>query len=98
MTGLTELERLNFYETVILNPYILVVPFYSQVQLLCSEGHVLYGGARGGGKTEASLMEVLEYVSYLDWKAGIFRLTFSYLSLPGAIMDLTLEWLYQNKN
>ena len=83
----------NFYETVLLNPFIPVVPFYQQMMLLFSRGRVLYGGTRGGGKTEASLMGALQYVEYRNWKVGIFRLTYSDLSVPGAIMDRTLEWL-----
>ena len=83
----------NFYETVLLNPFIPVVPFYQQMMLLFSRGRVLYGGARGGGKTEASLMGALQYVEYSNWKVGIFRLTYPDLSVPGAIMDRALEWL-----
>lgn len=94
--SLNDDEKDNFYDTVILNPYIPVVPFYNQILLLFSHGSVLYGGARGGGKTEASLMGALQYVDFSDWKAGIFRLTFPDLSVPGAIMDRALDWLYEN--
>lgn len=61
-----------------------------------SRGSALYGGARGGGKTEASLMGALQYVEFGEWKAGIFRLTFPDLSVPGAIMDRALTWLHEN--
>ena len=89
-------EKDNFYETVILNPYIPVVPFFNQILLLFTDGSVLYGGARGGGKTEASLIGALQYVDYPQWKVGIFRLTFPDLSVPGAIMDRALDWLHEN--
>lgn len=89
-------ERDNFYETIILNPYIPTVPFFNQILLICSNGSALYGGARGGGKSEANLMGALQYVEFPDWKAGIFRLTFKDLSVPGAIMDRCLKWVHKN--
>ena len=86
----------NFYDTIILNPYIPVVPYLSQLLLLFSKGSVLFGGARGGGKSEACLIGALQYVEFPEYKAGIFRLTFSDLSVPGAIMDRALSWLKDN--
>lgn len=86
----------NFYDTIILNPYIPVVPYFSQLLLLFSKGSVLFGGARGGGKSEACLVGALQYVEFPEYKAGIFRLTFADLSVPGAIMDRALSWLYEN--
>ncbi len=91
-------EKDNFYHTVILNPYIPVVPFFNQILLLISHGNVLYGGARGGGKTEASLIGALQYVEHSQLKVGIFRLTYSDLSVPGAIMDRAIDWLHKDKN
>lgn len=91
-------EKDNFYDTVILNPYIPVVPFFQQILLLVTHGSTLYGGARGGGKTEASLIAALQYVDYPQWKAGIFRLTYPDLSAPGAIMDRALDWLSKDRN
>ena len=95
--SLTIDEKDNFYETIILNPYIPVVPFFNQILLLFSQGSVLYGGARGGGKTEASLIGALQYVEYPQWKSGIFRLTYPDLSVPGAIMDRAKDWLNNNQ-
>ena len=93
---LSEDEIENFYDTIILNPYIPVVPYLSQLLLLFSKGSVLFGGARGGGKSEACLIGALQYVEFPEYKAGIFRLTFSDLSVPGAIMDRALSWLKDN--
>lgn len=93
---LSEDEILNFYDTVILNPYIPVVPFWNQILLLFTPGSTLYGGARGGGKTEASLIGALQYVEFQQWKVGIFRLTYPDLSVPGAIMDRAKDWLKDN--
>jgi len=79
-----------------LNPYISVVPFFNQILLLFSKGSVLYGGARGGGKTEASLIGALQYVEHSQWKSGIFRLNYLDLSVPGAIMDRAKDLLNDN--
>lgn len=96
--SLGEDEKENFYQNIILNPYIPGVPFWNQILLLFSRGPVLYGGARGGGKSEASLMGALQYVEYSNWKVGIFRLTYPDLSVPGAIMDRALDWLHKDRN
>ena len=53
----------------------------------------LYGGAAGGGKSDALLMAAAQYA----WKnpefAGImFRRTFADLTQPGALMDRAMEW------
>lgn len=47
---LTNDEKDNFIDTVILNPYFENVPFFKQTLLLLCRGDVLFGGARGGGK------------------------------------------------
>jgi len=93
---LSDDEIENFYDTIILNPYIPVVPYLSQLLLLFSRGSVLFGGARGGGKSEACLIGALQYVDFPEYKAGIFRLTYPDLSMPGAIMDRALTWLKDN--
>jgi predicted phage terminase large subunit-like protein len=59
--------------------------------LQCREA--LYGGAAGGGKSEALLMGALQYVDVRGYSAIIFRRTYSDLALPGALMDRALEWL-----
>ncbi len=59
-------------------------------------GHVpeiLYGGAAGGGKSDALLMAALQYVDVPGYSALIIRRTFADLSLPGAIMDRAGQWL-----
>jgi predicted phage terminase large subunit-like protein len=53
----------------------------------------LYGGAAGGGKSDALLMAALMYVDQPDYAAILFRRTFADLALPGALMDRTHTWL-----
>lgn len=54
---------------------------------------VLYGGAVGGGKSDALLMAALKFVHVPGYAALILRKTFADLALPGAIMDRAKEWL-----
>lgn len=53
----------------------------------------LYGGAAGGGKSDALLMAALRYVDRPGYSAIIFRRTYTDLALPGAIMDRARAWL-----
>ena len=90
-------EEENFIDTVILNPYIPNVPFFNQTVLLLSRGDVLYGGARGGGKSDSALMCALQYVDFPEWSVGIFRLTYKDLITPGAILSRAEQWLDKNR-
>jgi hypothetical protein len=54
---------------------------------------VLFGGAAGGGKSDALLMAALQYVDRPNYAALILRKTYKDLALPGAIMDRCGEWL-----
>lgn len=53
----------------------------------------LYGGAAGGGKSDALLMAALQYVNVPNYAALLLRRTYADLSLPGAIMNRAEEWL-----
>jgi hypothetical protein len=53
----------------------------------------LYGGAAGGGKSDALLMAALQYVHVPQYAALILRRTYADLALPGAIMDRAKDWL-----
>lgn len=52
----------------------------------------LYGGAAGGGKSDALLMDATKYVHVPGYSALILRKSYSDLSLPGAIMDRAKAW------
>jgi predicted phage terminase large subunit-like protein len=53
----------------------------------------LYGGAAGGGKSDALLMAALQFVDVKGYAALLFRRTYSDLALPGALMSRAFEWL-----
>lgn len=54
---------------------------------------LMFGGAAGGGKSDAMLMAALMFVHRPGYSAIIFRKTFADLALPGAIMDRSKQWL-----
>lgn len=54
---------------------------------------MLYGGAAGGGKSDALLAAALQYVHVPGYAALLLRKTYPDLALPGAIMDRALAWM-----
>ncbi len=61
------------------------------LELDCLEA--LYGGAAGGGKSDALLMAALQYVHIPGYSALLLRRTYADLALPEAIMDRSKTWL-----
>jgi predicted phage terminase large subunit-like protein len=53
----------------------------------------LYGGAAGGGKSDALLMAALQHIHIPNYSAILLRRTYKDLSLPDAIMDRARRWL-----
>lgn len=83
------------------NPYVPHWPHPQQIRFLglhmrrppSRVFQALYGGAAGGGKSDALLMSLAQFA----WQHGEFqglalRRTFSDLALPGALMDRALSW------
>lgn len=77
-----------------LNRFIPHAPTPPQTAfLLLPQLEAFYGGAAGGGKSDALLMASLQYVDVPGYAALILRRTFPELSQPGAIMARSHEWL-----
>lgn len=74
--------------------YIIHAPTPPQAAFLYLDTlEAFYGGAAGGGKSDALLMAALQYVDVPGYSALILRRTFADLALPGAIMDRAAAWL-----
>jgi hypothetical protein len=77
-------------------PYCPHTPTVKQQAFLrCNEREAMFGGAAGGGKSDALLMAALQHVDVPGYSALILRRTFADLSLPGAIMERSRTWLSQ---
>lgn len=79
----------------IVEPYTKHIPHPAQQVFLSlnNKREVMYGGAAGGGKSDALLMAALQYVDVPGYSALLLRRTWPDLNLPGAIMDRTRTWL-----
>jgi hypothetical protein len=82
-----------------LTRYVPHVPHPPQIAFLTLDSlEAFYGGAAGGGKSDALLMAALQYVDQPGYSAILFRKTYADLALPGAIMARAREWLAPHKN
>jgi predicted phage terminase large subunit-like protein len=96
VSGLTKAQEVQFRTALTprLTQYIPHTPTPPQAAfLLLPHKEAFYGGAAGGGKSDALLMGALQYVDIQGYSAILFRKTYSDLSLPGALMDRAEDWL-----
>lgn len=78
--------------------YIPHKPTTQQKKFLAlSALEALYGGAAGGGKSDALLMDALQDVETPGYAAILFRRTYQDLSKPGALIARSHEWLSGTK-
>ena len=96
---MTDLERSNLRRklTPRANRFIPVEPTARQTIFLLLNDimEVLYGGAAGGGKSEAGLMGAAQFVDVPGYAALILRRSYRDLALPGALMDRSHKWWKQ---
>jgi predicted phage terminase large subunit-like protein len=63
--------------------------------LMAPQKEILYGGAAGGGKSEAGLAAFAQYADIPGYKGGVFRRTYADLKKPGSLISRSKEW-WQN--
>ena len=90
-----DLQQLQGILTPRLTKYIPYDPTPKQRAFLLMNDtkEILYGGAAGGGKSVAQLMAALQFVDIPGYSAIRFRKTYADLSLPGALIDISKQWL-----
>lgn len=80
------------------NTWIPHHPTEKQADFLTSpEREILYGGAGGGGKSEALLMAALQFVDVPGYAALLLRRTFADLTKANALMNRARTWLAGTK-
>jgi predicted phage terminase large subunit-like protein len=69
-------------------------PFPQQLAfLMLPHREAFYGGAAGGGKSDALLMGALQHVHIPGYTALLFRKTLTDLKMSGALLDRAHQWL-----
>ncbi len=94
MSSAWQISRELYAATILANRYIKHKPTLKQEEFLqLNVFEALYGGAAGGGKSDALLMGGLQYVDVPGYSAIIFRRSYTDLCKSGALIDRSHEWL-----
>ena len=86
----------TYQNTVVMNKWIKA-PIHAKQSEFLLHTHtkeVFYGGAGGGGKSQALLYGALQYVDTPGYAALILRRRYTDLSMPEAIMDRAINYLH----
>lgn len=76
------------------SPYWPYEPYPKQLAfMLLRQREAFYGGAAGGGKSDALLMDALIDVDAPGYASLLLRRTYRNLAQPGALMDRANDWL-----
>lgn len=95
----SELVGLQNLLTPKMTEYIPHTPTPKQAAfLLLDNREAFYGGAAGGGKSDALLMAGLQYVDVKGYAGIIFRKSYADLTKPGALIERSKEWLLKFPN
>ena len=75
------------------SPWVPIVPTFKQLVFIALPHRMaFYGGAAGGGKSEALLASAALYAHVPGYVAMLFRRSYADLRLKGALLDRAHEW------
>lgn len=93
----TSVAWMMIEEYIYKNPFIpcsQLRPSNKQIEFLAFNGEEsLYGGAVGGGKSDALLMAALMFVSVPNYSALILRRTYGQLAGDGGLIPRSKDWI-----
>lgn len=89
--AMTPAQRQALFPRIPYSPHAPTPQQAAFLALTTREG--FYGGAAGGGKSDALLMAALQYVEVPGYTALLLRKNYADLALPGALMDRLGDWL-----
>lgn len=88
---LAEWERLTAPKPIAFCPHE-PTPKQREFLSLFYLSEVFYGGAAGGGKSDALIMDFLQYVDVPGYSGIIFRRTVPEMTMPGGLIQRCNEW------